>query len=122
MPSPRGADPEHNMREALMYFIKENRDQVNTIAALFLKKKKLSLDEYIQFMSTPGNQGDELATSPCHNALNILLYYYEDKHILQPPECIPQSFSCIYSTCVLKEQRVLRYYDSQKKMPTSTPY
>ena len=48
MPSPRGADPEHNMREALMHFIKENRDQVNTIAAPFLKKKKLSLDEYIE--------------------------------------------------------------------------
>ena len=26
-----------------------------------LKKKKLSLDEYIAFMSIPGNQGDELA-------------------------------------------------------------
>ena len=61
MPSPRGAAPEHNMREALILFIKENRDKVTTIAAPFLKKKKLSLDEYIAFMSTPGNQGDELA-------------------------------------------------------------
>ena len=61
MPSPRGADPEHNMRESLMLFIKENREKVTTIAPPFLKKKKLSLDEYIKFMSTPGNQGDELA-------------------------------------------------------------
>ena len=61
MPSPRGADLEHNMREALMLFIKENRGKVNTIAALFLQKKNLSLDEYIQFMSTPSNRGDELA-------------------------------------------------------------
>ena len=61
MPSPRGAVPEHRMREALMLFIKENRDKVTTIAAPFLKKKKLSLDEYITFMSIPGNRGDELA-------------------------------------------------------------
>ena len=40
MPSPRGAAPEHNMREALIFFIKENRDKVTTIAAPFLKKKK----------------------------------------------------------------------------------
>ena len=57
MPSPRGADSKHNMREALMLFIKENRDKVNTIAAPFLKKKKLSLDEYIQFMSIHCNWG-----------------------------------------------------------------
>ena len=61
MPSPRGAEPEHRMREALMLFINENRDKVTTIGAPFLKKKKLSLDEYIAFMSIPGNQGDELA-------------------------------------------------------------
>ena len=61
MPSPRGAVLEHRMREALMLFIKDNRDKVTTIAAPFLKKKKLSLDEYIAFMSIPGNQGDELA-------------------------------------------------------------
>ena len=61
MPAPRGAAPEHNMREALILFIKENRDKVTTIAAPFLKKKKLSLDKYIAFMSTPGNWGDELA-------------------------------------------------------------
>ena len=57
MPSPSGTVPEHNMREALILFIKENRDNVTTIAGPFLKKKKLSLDEYIAFMSTPGNQG-----------------------------------------------------------------
>ena len=61
MPSPRGAELEHRMREVLMLFIKENRDKVTTIAAPFLKKKKLSLDEYIAFMSIPGNRGDELA-------------------------------------------------------------
>ena len=55
--SPRGADLEHIMRESLMLFIKENREKVTTIAAPFLKKKKLSLDEYIEFMSTPGHQG-----------------------------------------------------------------
>ena len=61
MPSARGTDPEHRMREALMLFIKENREKVTTIAAPFLRKKKLSLDEYIAFMSIPGNRGDELA-------------------------------------------------------------
>ena len=61
MPLPRGAALEHNMRETLILFIKENRDKVTTIAAPFLKKKKLSLDEYIAFISTPGNRGGELA-------------------------------------------------------------
>ena len=59
MSSPKRADPEHNMRESLMLFINKNREKVTTIAALFLKKK-LSLDEYIKFMSTPGNWGNEL--------------------------------------------------------------
>ena len=59
MPSPRGAELEHRMREALMLFINENRDKVTTKAAPFLKKKKLSL-EYIAFMSIPGNWGDVL--------------------------------------------------------------
>ena len=36
MSSPRGAALEHNMREALILFIKENRDKVTTIAAPFL--------------------------------------------------------------------------------------
>ena len=43
MPSPRGAAPEHNMRESLILFIKENRDKVTTIAAPFLKKKNFPL-------------------------------------------------------------------------------
>ena len=44
-----------------MLFIKENREKVTTIAAPFLRKKKLSLDEYIAFMSIRGNWDDELA-------------------------------------------------------------
>ena len=43
MPSPRGADLEHRMKEALMLFIKENREKVTTIAAPFLRKKNCHL-------------------------------------------------------------------------------
>ena len=61
MPSPRGTDPEHDMHEALILFIKENTEKVKLIAKPFLKRKKLTLDAYIAFMEQPGHQGDELA-------------------------------------------------------------
>ena len=32
MPAPRGAEPEHNMRQALILFMKENIDKVEQIA------------------------------------------------------------------------------------------
>ena len=64
-----------------MLFIKENREKVTTIAAPFLRKKKLSLDEYIAFMSIPGNRGDELALhllavrSQIHYCVITKIYY-----------------------------------------------
>ena len=122
MPSPRGVALEHNMREALILFIKENRGKVTTIASPFLKKKKLPLDEYIAFMSTPGNWGISWHTSPCYNESNTLLCSYKDKDILQPPGCISQSISCTHSTCVLRKQHLPGYYNSSKKMPTSILY
>ena len=122
MPSSRGADPEHNMRESLILFIKESREKVTTIAAPFLKKKTLSIDEYIEFMSTPGNQGDELAIHLLSIMSQIHYCITMKTNILQPPEHIPQSISCTYSTCVLRKQHLPGYYDPSKKMPTSTPY
>ena len=61
MPSPRGANPEHNMCQALILFIKENTEKVKLIAEPFLERKKLALDAYIAFMEQPGHQGHELA-------------------------------------------------------------
>ena len=61
MPVPRGAGPEHNMRQALILFMKENIEKVEQIAEPFLSKKKLTLDAYIAFMEKPGHWGDELA-------------------------------------------------------------
>ena len=117
MPSSRGADPEHNMRESLILFIKESREKQRktTIAAPFLKKKTLSIDEYIEFMSTPGNQGDELAIHLLSIMSQIHYCITMKTNILQPPEHIPQSISCTYSTCVLREQHLLGYYDPSKK-------
>ena len=60
MPAPRGAEPWHNMHQALILFMKENIDKVEQIAQSFLSKKKLTLDAYIAFME-PGHWGDELA-------------------------------------------------------------
>ena len=41
MPTPGGgADPEHNMSQALIFFIKENTEKVKLIAEPYLKKKK----------------------------------------------------------------------------------
>ena len=61
MPAPRGADPEHNMCQALILFIKENTEKVKQIAEPFLSKKKLTLDAYVTFIEKPGIHGDELA-------------------------------------------------------------
>ena len=61
MPAPRGTEPEHNMHQALILFMKENIDKVEQIAQPFLSKKKLTLDAYIAFMEQPGHRGDELA-------------------------------------------------------------
>ena len=61
MPAPRGAEPEHNMCQALILFMKENIDKVERIAQPFLSKKKLTLDAYIAFIEQPGHWGDELA-------------------------------------------------------------
>ena len=57
MLSPRGADPEHNMCEVLILFIKENTEKVKLIAEPFLERKKLTLDAYIAFIDQPGHWG-----------------------------------------------------------------
>ena len=46
---------------ALVLFMQENIDKVTEISQNFLKRKCISLDEYIQYISTPRNRGDELA-------------------------------------------------------------
>ena len=46
--------PEANMHEALVLFLWENIDRVTEISQNFLKRKGISLDEYIQYISTPG--------------------------------------------------------------------
>ena len=61
MPAHRGAKPEHNMRHALILFMKENIDKVEQIAQPFLSKRKLTLDAYIAFMEQLSHWGDELA-------------------------------------------------------------
>ena len=61
MPAHRGTEPEHNMHQALILFMKENIDKVEQIAQPFLNKKKLTLDADIAFMEQPGHWGDELA-------------------------------------------------------------
>ena len=122
MQSPRGAVLEHNMREALILFIKENRDEVTTIAAPFLKKRKVSLDEYIAFMSIPGNRENELALHLL--AIMSQIHYCvitKTKIYYSHPDAF-QSISCTHSTCVLRKQHLPGYYNSSKKMPTSTLY
>ena len=61
MPAPRGANPEHNMCQTLILFMKENIDKVQQIAEPFLSKKKLTLDAYITFMEQLGHWRDKLA-------------------------------------------------------------
>ena len=123
MPSPRGAAPEHNMREALILFMKENRYKVTTIAAPFLKKKKLSLDEYIAFMSIPGNQGDELALhllaimSQIHYCVNTKTkIYYRHPDAFHSPSAV--HIALVY----LGNSIFWDTMTSSKKMPISTLY
>ena len=82
MPAPRGANPEHNMCQALILFMKENIDKVQQIAEPFLSKKKLTLDAYITFMEQPGHRGDELALLTCCDEPFSLLHYNENQSVL----------------------------------------
>ena len=61
MPDSCEAVPEHNMHESLVLFIKTNYEEVNKIAKSFLRWKGLTLDNYIEYIEKPGNQGDELS-------------------------------------------------------------
>ena len=52
-----GASPEANMHEALVLFMLENIDKVTEISQNFLKRRGISLDKYMQYISTPKEQG-----------------------------------------------------------------
>ena len=56
----RGVSTEGNMWEALVLFIWENLPKVQEISEHFLRRKGIAWDEYIQYISVPGNRGDEL--------------------------------------------------------------
>ena len=61
MPDSHGAEPEHNMCESLVLFIRMNYEEVNKIARSFLRQKGLTLDNYLEYIEKPGNRGDELS-------------------------------------------------------------
>ena len=49
------------MHEAFVLFMWENIDKVIEISQNFIQRRGISSDEYLQYISTPGNRGDELA-------------------------------------------------------------
>ena len=53
--------PKANMWKALVLFIWENLAKVQEISEHFLRKKGITLDQCIQYISVPGNRGDGLA-------------------------------------------------------------
>ena len=61
MPDLCGAEPEHNMHESLILFIRTNYEEVNKIARSFLRQTGLTLDNYLGYIEKPGNRGDELS-------------------------------------------------------------
>ena len=61
MPDSREAEPEHNMCESHILFIRTNYEVVNKIARSFLRWKGLTLDNYLEYIEKPGNRGDELS-------------------------------------------------------------
>ena len=65
---------EANTWEALVLFIWENLAKVQEISEHFLRKKIIILDQYIQYISVPGNRGDE----PALHLLCIMqwIHYY----------------------------------------------
>ena len=61
MPDSHGAEPEHNMYESLVLFIRMNYEEVIKIARSFLRQKGLTLDNYLEYIEKPGNRGNELS-------------------------------------------------------------
>ena len=60
MPHSCGAEPEHNMCESLIHFIRMNFEEVDKIARSFLRWKGLTLLHYLEYIEKPGNRGDKL--------------------------------------------------------------
>ena len=63
MPDSCGAEPEHNMCESHILFIRTNYEEVNKIGRSFLRWKGLTLDNYLKYIEKPGNRGDELSVT-----------------------------------------------------------
>ena len=61
MPHSRGTEPEHNMHELLILFIRTNFEEVDKITRSFPRQKGLTLHHYLECTEKPGNRGDQLA-------------------------------------------------------------
>ena len=61
MPHSYRAEPEHNMHESLVLFIRTNFEEVDKIARSFFRQKGLTLHHYLEYIEKPGIRGDELA-------------------------------------------------------------
>ena len=114
------ASPEANMCEALVLFMWENIDKVTEISQNFLKRKGISLDEYIQYISTSRNRGDELTLHLLCIIMQGIHYCVTTKTEIHysHPTAFP-SPSAVHITLVYLGNKV--FQDTTKKAMKSPP-
>ena len=117
MPDLCGAEPEHNMHESLVLFIKTNYEEVNKITRSFLRWKSLTLDNYLEYIEKPGNRGDELSVDLLA-MMQVIHYCIITKNNIyySMPNAMPNP-SAVHMTLVYLGNKVFRDTTVSKKGP-----
>ena len=117
MPDSHGAEPEYNMHESLVLFIRTNYEEVNKIARSFLRLKGLALDNYLKCTEKPGNRGDELSLHPLAMMQGIHYCIITKNNVYYSmPNAMP-SPSAVHITLVYLRNKVFRDTTVSKKGP-----
>ena len=117
MPDSHGVEPEHNMHESHILFMRKNYEEINKIARSFLRQKGLTLDNYLKYIEKPGNRGDELSVHLLAMMQGIHYCIITKNNIYYSmPNAMP-SPSAVHITLVYLRNRVFRDTTVSKKGP-----
>ena len=117
MPDLCGAEPEHNMCESLVLFIRTSYEEVNKIARSFPRWKGLTLDNYLEYREKPGNREGKLSVHLLTMMQGIHYCIINKNNIYYSmPNAMP-SPSAVQMTLVHLRNKVLRDTTVSKKGP-----
>ena len=117
MPHSDGAEPEHNVRESLILFMRTNFEEVNKIARSFLRQKGLTLHHYLEYIEKPGNRGDKLAVHLLAMMQGVHYCIITKKNIYYSMPNEMPSPSAVHITLIYLRNKVFRDTTVSKKGP-----